>query len=66
MTYRGVVISGEVHNDDPDAEKRGGHGLGLSIVRRLVRQFGWAITVESTPDEGTAVTILFRSGDTRS
>ena len=41
-----------------------GHGLGLAIVRRLVRQFGWTITVQSEVDEGTSVTIRFRNGGT--
>jgi len=43
-------------------ESRGivkGHGLGLSIVRRLVRQFGWAISAYSRPGEGTAVEVRF-------
>jgi signal transduction histidine kinase len=37
-----------------------GHGLGLSIVKRLVRQFGWALSVHSRPGEGTSVEIRFR------
>lgn len=44
-------------------ESRGrvrGHGLGLSIVKRLVRQFGWALSVHSSPGEGTTVEIRFR------
>jgi len=43
-------------------ESRGivkGHGLGLSIVRRLVRQFGWGISAYSRPGEGTAVEVRF-------
>lgn len=36
-----------------------GHGLGLSIVRRLVHQFGWKISVQSNVGEGTEVTINF-------
>ncbi len=43
-------------------ESRGltkGHGLGLSIVKRLVHQFGWSISVYSQPGEGTAVAITF-------
>jgi len=38
-----------------------GHGLGLSIVRRLADQFGWQINAESKPSEGTTVSINFAS-----
>ncbi len=43
-------------------ESRGvikGHGLGLSIVKRLVHQFGWSISVYSRPGEGTSIAISF-------
>ena len=43
-------------------ESRGlikGHGLGLSIVKRLVHQFGWTISVYSRPGEGTTIAVLF-------
>ena len=36
-----------------------GHGLGLSIVRRLVHQFDWPIHVQSNVGKGTEVTIQF-------
>ena len=36
-----------------------GHGLGLSIVRRLVHQFDWLIHVQSNVGKGTEVTIEF-------
>lgn len=36
-----------------------GHGLGLSIVRRLVNQFEWHMSVQSNVGEGTSVTIHF-------
>lgn len=44
-------------------ESRGltrGHGLGLSIVKRLVRQFGWSLSAHSTPGEGTTIEVRFR------
>jgi signal transduction histidine kinase len=44
-------------------ESRGlikGHGLGLSIVKRLVHQFGWSISVYSRPGEGTSIAVTFR------
>ena len=40
-----------------------GHGLGLSIVRRLASQFGWQISAVSRPAEGTSVTIRFAPKD---
>ncbi len=39
-----------------------GHGLGLSIVRRLVHQFDWPIHVQSNVGKGTEVTIEFFEG----
>ena len=36
-----------------------GHGLGLSIVKRLVRQFGWSISAHSRPGEGTTMEVRF-------
>lgn len=38
-----------------------GHGLGLSIVRRLARQFGWKLVTASQPNEGTSVEVVFPS-----
>ncbi len=35
-----------------------GKGIGLSIVRRLGTRFGWPVSLESTPGEGTTVTIV--------
>ncbi len=39
--------------------RRGGHGVGLTIVRRLTERFGWPLDIESEPGEGTTVTIRF-------
>lgn len=47
-------------------ESRGmtrGHGLGLSIVKRLVHQTGWSIAAYSKPGEGTAVEVNFAPHD---
>ncbi len=38
---------------------RGGHGVGLTIVRRLSDRFGWPVTIDSTPGVGTRVDIAF-------
>ncbi len=42
-----------------DSRGEGGHGLGLSIVRRLCRQFGWQVSARSQPGRGTAMEIRF-------
>lgn len=36
-----------------------GKGIGLSIVRRLGERFGWPVSLESAPGEGTTATIGF-------
>jgi signal transduction histidine kinase len=42
-----------------DTARRGGHGVGLTIVRRLSDRFGWPVTIDSTLGIGTRVTIRF-------
>lgn len=42
-----------------DSGRRGGHGVGLTIVRRLSDRFGWPVTIESSPGVGTRVEIRF-------
>ena len=39
---------------DPDK----GTGLGLSVSRSIVEEFGGTIQIQSTPGEGTTVSIL--------
>jgi signal transduction histidine kinase len=39
----------------------GGNGLGLAIAKELVEAQGGAITIDSTPYEGTIVTIQLRA-----
>lgn len=39
--------------------QRGGFGVGLTIVKRLTRHFGWPLTVDSEPGRGTCVTVEF-------
>lgn len=34
-----------------------GHGMGLAIVKRIVEDHGWEITIDSTPGKGTRITI---------
>ena len=38
-----------------------GFGLGLSIVSRLCKRFGWKLDIDSQPGKGTRVRILFMS-----
>ena len=38
-------------------ESKPGSGLGLSIVRRLGERFGWPVSLESQPGQGTTATI---------
>ncbi len=42
-----------------DSTRRGGHGVGLTIVKRLSDRFGWPITIESQPGVGTRVEVRF-------
>jgi signal transduction histidine kinase len=39
--------------------RRGGFGVGLSIVRRLSDRFGWPIRIDSQPGVGTRIEIRF-------
>ena len=36
-----------------------GRGLGLSLVRRLARRYGWQVTLQSEPQRGTVATLTF-------
>ncbi|MCL2075418.1 MAG: HAMP domain-containing histidine kinase [Betaproteobacteria bacterium] len=39
-----------------------GHGLGLSLVRRIATQEGWQISLESLPDGGSRFTVRLGNG----
>jgi len=39
--------------------KRDGHGIGLTIVRRLSERFGWPVEFESEPGRGTRASVRF-------
>ena len=38
---------------------RGGHGVGLTIVRRFADRFGWTVDISSQPGVGTRVALGF-------
>lgn len=38
---------------------RGGHGVGLTIVKRFSDRFGWPVRIDSRPGEGTRVVVEF-------
>ncbi len=40
-----------------------GHGVGLTIVKRLSDRFNWPIKINSAPGEGTSVEVLFLEAD---
>lgn len=45
-----------------DQSRASGAGLGLSIVRRLCERFGWRISLESQPGQGTRAILDFTPG----
>src|SRR5690349_11657936 len=42
-----------------EGDRRGGHGVGLTIVRRLSDRFGWPVNITGNPGVGTTVEISF-------
>lgn len=42
--------------------RRGGHGVGLTIVKRLTDRFEWPVEMESAPGQGTRVKVSFPQG----
>jgi signal transduction histidine kinase len=39
-----------------------GHGVGLTIVKRLSERFHWPLKVKSFPGEGTRIEVFFKDG----
>jgi two-component system OmpR family sensor kinase len=44
-----------------DSESEGGFGIGLHIVAKIAKYYGFKIEVDSSPNRGTAISILFSS-----
>jgi signal transduction histidine kinase len=42
-----------------EGSRQGGHGVGLSIVRRLSDRFAWPVSIDSVPGRGTRVEVRF-------
>lgn len=49
------------YREDPSRSGKPGLGLGLSLVREIVRLFGAKIGIASAAGEGTAVTVTFEA-----
>ena len=43
----------------PERVKEEGHGLGMMIVERIMREHGGHINIESRKEAGTAITLQF-------
>ncbi|OLL28991.1 hybrid sensor histidine kinase/response regulator [Burkholderia sp. SRS-W-2-2016] len=64
MRDNGVGIAPEIHArllQDPVTTHagNGGHGMGMIFCNRIMQSFGGRLGVESTPGEGTTVTMSF-------
>jgi signal transduction histidine kinase len=42
-----------------DPKRRGGHGVGLTIVKRFADRFGWHVAIDSRTGVGTRVAVRF-------
>lgn len=40
-----------------------GHGVGLTIVKRLSERFHWPLKIKSFPDEGTRIEVFLKKTD---
>lgn len=57
--HQGRVFERFYRVDKSHSKETGGTGLGLSIVKHAVQYLGGSISLESTPGEGTEITVIF-------
>ena len=48
-----------------DQRQRGGHGVGLTIVKRLSDRFHWPVQIDSQAGKGTRVRVEFPDSDSK-
>ncbi len=48
---------------DDSRGRQAGHGLGLSIVQRIVVLLGWQLSLDSAPGRGTRATVIMAPSD---
>ena len=62
-TGAGMADDGLKHTEGQHftGETDEGFGLGLSIVERLCKRFGWELAIESETGRGTTVELIFRT-----
>lgn len=58
------VLEPFVRLDEPRSRAQRGLGLGLAIVRRIVKSHGGSISVGAAPEGGTSITTLWRKRHT--
>jgi signal transduction histidine kinase len=44
-----------------DHHAKGGHGIGLSLVRQICERYDWKISVQSCEGQGTSVTLRLKN-----
>ena len=49
--------------DKSHSGKNGGFGLGLAVVKKICRNAGWTLHVQSVLGEGTTFTVDFNNKD---
>ncbi len=51
--------TGQENATEPGDRRRGGFGVGLTIVKRLTDRFLWPLDIQSQPGQGTRVELTF-------